>query len=50
MPEINEEKIKELIDEIRGVTPEDKLKAGVEAIIKADIEAEKAKAEAKAAA
>lgn len=48
MPEINEEKIEKiekLINEIRGTTPEDKLKLGVQAIIKDD--AEKAEAKAK---
>ena len=48
MPEINEEKINELINEIRGTTSEDKLREGVEAIIKADTKKteEKAKIDA----
>jgi hypothetical protein len=41
-------KITEMLDEIRGATPEDKLRAGVEAVIKADTEKAKAKADADA--
>ena len=45
MPEINEEKIKELINEIRGTTSDDKLKEYVETVIKDDKEKAKVKAE-----
>jgi len=45
---MSNEKISEMLDEIRGSTPEDKLKAGVEAIIKADTKKAKVKADAEA--
>ncbi len=41
----NDKEIAELIDKIRGTTPEDKIKEGVDIIIKADAEKAKAKAE-----
>jgi len=41
----NDKEIKELIDKIRGTTPEDKIKEGVDIIIKADAEKAKAKVE-----
>ena len=40
MPEINEEQIKGLLEEMRGTTPEAKLREGLEAIIKDDAEKE----------
>lgn len=43
--ELNSEKVKALIDEIRGTTPADALKKGVELIIKSDAEKAKIKAE-----
>ena len=43
---VDDKEISELIDKIRGTTPEDKIKVGVDIIIKADAEKAKAKVEA----